>query len=79
MKSIVFAALISVALSGPTYARPGGCLKGAVIGGIAGHLAHHGVLGAAAGCAYGVHKRHNYERQQEQGRSSYQRGGAGYR
>jgi hypothetical protein len=38
-----------------------GCIKGALIGGIAGHYAsHHGVLGAAAGCVVGHHmaKRH---------------------
>jgi len=44
-------------------ARPGGCIKGAIVGGVAGHLAHHhGMLGAAAGCAYGIHKRHDYDR-----------------
>jgi hypothetical protein len=33
-----------------------GCIKGALIGGIAGHYAsHHGVLGAAAGCVVGHH------------------------
>jgi len=33
-----------------------GCIKGAIIGGAAGHLAHHGVLGAAAGCIIGHHQ-----------------------
>lgn len=32
-----------------------GCLSGAVVGGVAGHMVHHGVLGAAAGCAVGHH------------------------
>jgi len=33
-----------------------GCLKGAVVGGIAGHYAHHhAVIGAIAGCAIGHH------------------------
>ena len=33
-----------------------GCIKGALIGGIAGHYSsHHGVLGAAAGCVVGHH------------------------
>ncbi len=50
-------------------ARPGGCIKGAIVGGVAGHLAHHGMLGAAAGCAYGLHKRHDYDRQMS-GRSA---------
>ena len=31
-----------------------GCLAGAAVGGVGGHVAgHHGVLGAAAGCAVG--------------------------
>lgn len=34
-----------------------GCLKGAAVGGVAGHFAgHHGVLGAVAGCAIGHHE-----------------------
>ena len=33
-----------------------GCLKGAVVGGVAGHVAgKHGVLGAAGGCVVGRH------------------------
>ena len=33
-----------------------GCLKGAAVGGVAGHFAgHHGVLGAIGGCAVGHH------------------------
>ena len=34
-----------------------GCIKGALIGGTAGHFArHHGLLGAAAGCVIGRHE-----------------------
>lgn len=34
-----------------------GCLKGAAVGGVAGHVVgHHGLLGAAAGCAVGHHE-----------------------
>jgi hypothetical protein len=34
-----------------------GCLKGAAVGGVGGHVAGgHGVLGAAAGCAVGRHQ-----------------------
>jgi len=33
-----------------------GCIKGAIIGGAAGHLAHHGLIGAAAGCVIGHHQ-----------------------
>ncbi|MDQ6702928.1 MAG: hypothetical protein M3Z96_07405 [Pseudomonadota bacterium] len=62
----------------PADARPGGCIKGAIVGGIAGHFLGHGGMGAAAGCAYGVHRRKSYDRENEnEGRSGYeQRGGA---
>jgi hypothetical protein len=65
-----------------TFAFPGdakarGCIKGAIVGGIAGHFMGHGGLGAAAGCAYGMHRRKAYDRENgSEGRSSYeQRGG----
>ena len=69
----------SIALSGQADARPGGCVKGAIVGGIVGHFVGHGGMGAAAGCAYGVHRRNSYDRQDgTEGRSSYeQRGGDG--
>ena len=58
MKSLLaialFASVASVAL--PHDAKAIGCLSGAAVGGVAGHYAgHHGVLGAAAGCAVGHH------------------------
>lgn len=49
-------AIAGLALAaGPAEAR--GCLKGAVAGGVAGHLVGrgHAVVGAAAGCAVGHH------------------------
>lgn len=57
-----FAALaILVAASAvavPQQAGAVGCLSGAAVGGVAGHFAgHHGLLGAAAGCAVGHHAR----------------------
>jgi hypothetical protein len=48
MKSIVIAAGLLVGLAGiaATPANAAGCLKGAVVGGVAGHyVGHHGVLG----------------------------------
>jgi uncharacterized protein YcfJ len=60
----------AIALAGQADARPGGCIKGAIVGGIVGHFVGHGGIGAAAGCAYGIHRRNGYE-----GRSSYQRRG----
>ncbi len=59
-----FAAFASIA---PASA---GCVTGALVGGIAGHLVHHGAVGAGAGCAYGVHKSHEREREMDRGRSS---------
>ena len=55
-------------------AQAAGCLKGAAVGGVAGHLAgHHGVLGAGAGCVIGHHeatKRAKENAQQQQGSNS---------
>jgi hypothetical protein len=48
-------AIALVAITAPAEAK--GCIKGALVGGAAGHLAgHHGLLGAAAGCAVGHHE-----------------------
>ena len=58
MKTTLAAAIIAVfavsTLSGGAQAA--GCLSGAAVGGVAGHVAgHHGLLGAAGGCAVGHH------------------------
>ncbi len=58
MKSIV--AMLALIAAGstmmPNDAAAIGCLSGAAVGGVAGHVAgHHGLLGAAAGCAVGHH------------------------
>jgi hypothetical protein len=42
-------------------ANAAGCLKGAAVGGVAGH---HGVLGAGAGCVIGHHEASKHARQQ---------------
>ncbi len=45
----------------PTFAA--GCLSGAAVGGIGGHVAgHHAVLGAVAGCAVDHHMKVKQER-----------------
>jgi hypothetical protein len=58
MKKMCECAAIALALV--TMALPAdakGCIKGALVGGAAGHFAgHHGVLGAAAGCVIGRHE-----------------------
>ena len=58
MKLVLAAAVSCVALLGAASpADAAGCIKGAAVGGVAGHVAgHHGVLGAAAGCAVGHHE-----------------------
>jgi hypothetical protein len=62
----VAAALASTIGAGSALAEPGGCLKYGAVGAVGGHLAHHGVLGAAGGCAVGMYKRHEYRKQQAQ-------------
>jgi hypothetical protein len=48
-------AIALVAITVPADAK--GCIKGALVGGAAGHFAgHHGLIGAAAGCAIGHHE-----------------------
>jgi hypothetical protein len=58
MKALIIAAGLAGTLAlGLQPAAAAGCLSGAAVGGIAGHVAgHHGILGAAAGCAIGHHE-----------------------
>lgn len=65
MKKFLLAVPVALALAAvPMVAEAKGCLKGAVVGGVAGHLAkNHGVLGAAAGCAVGTHIANKKERE----------------
>jgi uncharacterized protein YcfJ len=68
----------AIALAVSAEARPSGCIKGALVGGIAGHFLGHGGVGAAAGCAYGMHRRKEFDRErQDGGRSSYSPNGTG--
>lgn len=55
MRTILVAAAAVAALAGGAgQAEARGCIKGAIVGGVAGHLAgRHGVIGAAAGCLGG--------------------------
>jgi hypothetical protein len=65
---ICFAAVGALALTGLTSpAAAKGCIRGAFVGGVAGHyVAHHGVLGAAAGCLVGRHEAKKRERERMQ-------------
>ena len=63
-------ALSSIVLSGSAQAA--GCLKGAVVGGAAGHYAgHHGLLGAGAGCLIEQHYANKHAHQQMNSNSRY--------
>jgi hypothetical protein len=56
LKTAVCAAAVTCLVLVPGLSDAKGCLKGAAVGGIGGHFAgHHGLIGAAAGCAVGVH------------------------
>ena len=67
MKSIAtlgLALMMALSISSPA-ANAAGCLKGAVVGGVAGHDAgNHGLLGAGAGCLIGRHYAKKHAREQ---------------
>jgi uncharacterized protein YcfJ len=56
MKPILTSLCLLLVLTSISPAEAKGCVKGAVIGGVADHMAGHGKLGAAAGCAIGHHE-----------------------
>ena len=65
MKKFLLAVPVTLTLAVvPIASEAKGCLKGAVVGGVAGHLAkNHGVIGAAAGCAIGTHQANKKDRE----------------
>lgn len=66
LKTISIVAALGFLSAGAAQA---GCLTGAAVGGVAGHMAgHHGLLGAAAGCAIGHH--HDAKKQEERARQT---------
>lgn len=58
MRKVFFILILGSAVpSVSTMANSKGCLNGAAVGGVGGHVAgHHGLIGAAAGCAIGHHR-----------------------
>lgn len=69
MRTMIALALAAATLGAAAMpANAAGCLKGAAVGGAAGHFVGkgHAVLGAAAGCAYGHHRAAKAARQQRQ-------------
>ncbi|MBV9584484.1 MAG: hypothetical protein JO213_06315 [Alphaproteobacteria bacterium] len=74
MKSIVIAAalLLTATAFSTAPANAAGCIKGAMVGGAAGHfMHHHGFLGAAAGCLIGRHEANKHAREQAQQNQTY--------
>ncbi|MDB5510970.1 MAG: hypothetical protein JWR08_453 [Enterovirga sp.] len=64
MKYVVAAAALALAGLVSQGAEAKGCIKGALVGGVAGHyVGKHGVLGAAAGCAIGRHQANKRDRE----------------
>ena len=52
--TLVIAVTAVSATAIPAHAK--GCIKGALVGGVAGHAVHHGLIGAATGCVIGHHE-----------------------
>jgi hypothetical protein len=67
---VAAAAVVTVGIAGGVgvpagSAQAAGCLKGAVVGGVAGHFVHHhGLIGAGVGCAIGHHEAAKRAREQ---------------
>ena len=54
MKLFLMPAMVAVLLVGAVPADAAGCIKGAVVGGVAAHVTHHStLLGALGGCIVG--------------------------
>lgn len=69
MKTILTVAVAAIiaAATVPGPANAAGCLKGAAVGGVAGHfIGHHGLIGAGAGCLIGRHNANKRAAQQQQ-------------
>lgn len=71
---LIGAAAVAILGLAPVQARAVGCLSGATMGAIGGHMAGHGVLGAIGGCIAG-HEWHKHQMSQQnlQNRDSYVR------
>lgn len=54
MRFALAAAILALSISPAVHAK--GCIKGAIVGGVAGSTVGHGKLGAAAGCVVGHHE-----------------------
>ena len=59
MHKMVLAVSMVALMASPALAETGGCFKYGAAGALAGHMAGHGVLGAAGGCVTGMYMRHH--------------------
>jgi hypothetical protein len=68
MRKYLLAIAITIPLvSLPALSSAHGCIKGAGVGGVVGHVAgHHAVAGAAVGCVIGHHRAKVKEREAAQ-------------
>ena len=81
MRIVVAVLTIGVVAGGYSMpARAIGCISGGLAGAVAGHMVHHGVLGAVGGCVagheYNKHKTRGVE--QQSGQNGYPAQGSGY-
>jgi len=60
--SRVLLASAAVCLLAVQTANAKGCLQGAALGGVAGHMAHHTFLGIFGGCVGGMYVHHLYSK-----------------
>jgi hypothetical protein len=66
MRKLLLLAILIPVLSLPAISSAHGCIKGAAVGGVVGHVAgHHAVAGAAVGCLIGHHQAKVKERERE--------------
>ena len=75
MRLLVATALVSV--FGFAQVQPAdaiGCISGGLAGAAAGHLAHHGLLGAVGGCIAGHEVNKHQQMQMDRQRSESDRG-----
>lgn len=61
MKRVLLASAVGCLLAVQS-ANAAGCLKGAAVGAVAGHMAHHTFLGLFGGCVGGMYVHHLYTR-----------------
>ncbi|GJH12542.1 hypothetical protein CBA19CS11_26910 [Caballeronia novacaledonica] len=66
-RKIALIALTSAMLAATGAAQAKGCIEGAAVGGVAGHVAgKHGTAGAVGGCAIGHHEASKKEKKAQQ-------------